>query len=458
MIGGNLDATFQAKTTTEIGRWINRWLIDNWVIKSLITVGKWIVKLGMFFVKHPITTSLIFGTAKAIGFINKVRGFLKLFGFNMKGGVFGGLMSAMIYGATQSVVSGLFKPFTKYNDERIEISKDEFLKQRTTADSDFVKAKYGNLSMAHKSRYAFLMDQIDEEYSTIDRYNEKLDFVKHVLKNGYYSRFIDEIPTLEYLILNSSPFGIDIGKLNDYKTAKANYLKTQIPEDADKLLGALKGILGNRVDRITNILKRMTYDTVDNNMNYLNSFISFDANKGFSLTRDTYKEYEFDKTIIRDYRTGQSEVIYSVPQDINKFDSMQSGDYSTRFNYFLQNDGYSTAYEREQEINNLLSQSTVEQRNELYTLLEQIDPEKNIEQGQMKNLKELTQRIHDEHKKRQQKIIDKDIQFLNNQTKVIRKTAKEISHENENDLDLLENINAIEGYKMKELRDKNKIN
>ena len=41
---------------------------------------------------------------------------------------------------------------------------------------------------------------------------------------------------------------------------------------------------------------------------------------------------------------------------------------------------------------------------------------------------------------------------------MIGKTAKEISHENENDLDLLENINAIEGYKMKELRDKNKIN
>lgn len=148
----------KVKTTTEIGRWINRWLIDNWVIKSLITVGKWIVKLGMFFVKHPITTSLIFGTAKAIGFINKVRGFLRLFGFNLKGGVFGGLMSAMIFGATKSVVSGLFKPFSEYTDEHIKISKDEFLKQRTTADSDFVKTKYGNLSMAQKSRYAFLMD------------------------------------------------------------------------------------------------------------------------------------------------------------------------------------------------------------------------------------------------------------------------------------------------------------
>lgn len=186
---------------------------------------------------------------------------------------------------------------------------------------------------------------------------------------------------MEYLILNSSPFGIDIGKLNDYKTAKANYVKTPTPENADKLLGALEGILGNRVDRITNILERMTYDTVDNNMKYLNSIISFDANKGFSLIPVRYKKYEFDKTIIRDYRTGKSEVIYSVPKDINKFDSMQSGDYSTRFNYFLQNDGYSTAYEREQEINNLLSQSTVEQRNELYTLLEQIDPQKNIEQG-----------------------------------------------------------------------------
>lgn len=41
---------------------------------------------------------------------------------------------------------------------------------------------------------------------------------------------------------------------------------------------------------------------------------------------------------------------------------------------------------------------------------------------------------------------------------MIRKTTDEISHENESDLNLLEGINAIEDYKMKELRDKNKIN